>query len=194
MCCCCCCCCCCCYIYICVTAGEGTSDVLCQYFDSGWLQVSVGECIQVSVLVDVVSLCWGRLTDVEARNWFTAVVSRFVMPCDNSSRVTLPRPSQGLDTPNVYPKPIYEISTCSEVICILQIFLKLLTSVGEVWFGFEQLLPNRKPNHSVSHRILETETKTVWNRFNQFGLAETQFQTVSGYIYVIFNLFTHFGL
>ena len=36
--------------------------VLCQHFDGGQPQVSAGEHMQVSVLVDVVSLCWGRLT------------------------------------------------------------------------------------------------------------------------------------
>ena len=49
-------------VHICVTAGEGTSDVLCQHFDGGRPQASVGEHMQVSVLVDVMSLCWGRLT------------------------------------------------------------------------------------------------------------------------------------
>jgi hypothetical protein len=45
-----------------VTAGKGISDVLCQHFGGGQMQVSVGKYMQVSVLVDVVSLCWGRLT------------------------------------------------------------------------------------------------------------------------------------
>jgi hypothetical protein len=49
-------------VYICATAGEGTSDVLCQHFDGGRPQASVSECMEVSVLVDVISLCWGRLT------------------------------------------------------------------------------------------------------------------------------------
>ena len=58
-------------VYICVTTGEGTSDVLCQHFDGGRLQVSVSERMQVSVSVDVVSLCWGRLTNCQlvVRRW-----------------------------------------------------------------------------------------------------------------------------
>jgi hypothetical protein len=66
-------------VYICATAGEGTSDVLCQHFDGGQPQASVGERMQVSVLVDVVNLCWGRLTISnyisERRNYEAGLVS-----------------------------------------------------------------------------------------------------------------------
>jgi PIF1-like helicase len=56
------------YVQVQATAGEGISDVLCQHFDGGWLQVSVGECM----LVDVVCLCWGwtYISSTQGTYWF----------------------------------------------------------------------------------------------------------------------------